>query len=95
MVRAGLGPVLPFGEVVSVDTRTLHRERKAVRGFILPVQSRNIRKLRRRNRDAAIRKRRARRAKRASRRAAIRNTKHWSEKRDQRIRNTTFGHKKY
>jgi len=94
MVRAGLGPVLPFGEVVSINTRTLRRERKAARGFILPVHSKNTRKLRRRNRDAATRKRRARRAKRASRRAAIRNTKHWSEKRDQRVRNTTFSHKK-
>lgn len=95
MQQAPLPPVLPYGEIVSLNDITLARERKAVRGFTLPTRARKTRELRRQNRDTSTRKRRARRAKRASRRAVIRNTKHWSENRDQRIRNTAFGHKKY
>lgn len=95
MQQAPLSPILPYGEVISVNDITLVRERKAIRGFTLPTRARKTQKLRRQNRDTSTRKRRARRANRASRRAVIRNTKHWSEKRDQRVRNTTFTHKKY
>ena len=89
-----LSPVLPYGEVVTINKAVLRRSRKAVRGFVLPTHPRQTRRLRRRNRDTNQRKRRARRAKRASRRAVIRNTKHWSEKKDQRFRNTAYSHRK-
>jgi ribosomal protein S4 len=92
--RSSLPPVLSHGEVVALDKVVLRRKAEAVRGFVLPVQRQKAKKLRRRNRDTRLRKRRSRRAKRASRRAVTRNTKHWSEKRDQRFRNTTFAHKK-
>jgi len=95
MARAPLPPSLPFGEIISIDKKTLRRERKAIRGFVLPTHDKRTPKLRRKNRDTANRKRRVRRTSRTSRRAAVRNTKHWSEKRDLRIRNTAFGHKKY
>jgi hypothetical protein len=76
MQRASLLPILSCGEVISVNGTRVHRERKAVRGFTLPIRTRKTRELRRQNRDTITRKRRARRAKRASRRAVIRNTKH-------------------
>lgn len=76
MARAPLAPVLSFGEIVSVNSSILRRDRKAVRGFVLPTYTKKTKRLKRQNRDTAKRKRRARRAKRASRRAAIRNTKH-------------------
>lgn len=76
MQLAPLAPVLAFGEVLCIRNTTLRRSRKAVRGFVLPTRARQLKALRRRNRDTNRRKRRARRANRASRRAVIRNTKH-------------------
>lgn len=94
MQLSPLSPVLSYGEIVTINKAVLRRSRKAVRGFVLPTRLRQTRGLRRRNRDTGRRKRRARRANRASRRAVIRNTKHWSEKRDQRFRNATYRHRK-
>lgn len=76
MQRSPLPPILPYGEVVSLNRTILRRKRKAVRGFVVPTRKRKTRKLRRRNRDTNLRKRRVRRANRASRRAVMRNIRH-------------------
>jgi ribosomal protein S4 len=93
MHRSPLPPVLPYGEVVSLNRTTLRRKRKSVRGFVVPIRARKTRKLRRRNRDTKARKRRVRRANRASRRAVMRNIRHWSEKKDLYFKNKAFSRK--
>jgi len=70
------------------------KDKKAFRGFVLPVNAPKRRKLRRQIRDTRKRARRSKRVKRASRLAAVRNTKHWSEKKDRRFRNIAFSHRR-
>ncbi len=91
---APLPPILPSGEHVSVMRGRLRKDKRAFRGFVLPIKLPKRRKLRRQVRDTRKRRRVSRRSKRASRLAAFRNTKHWSEKKDRRFRNTALSRKR-
>lgn len=94
----GLTPlpaVLPSGEHISVVSKRLLKDRRAFRGFVLPVNVSKRRKLRRQRRDTRKRCRASKRGRRASRVASIRNTKHWSERKDRRFRNIAFSHKRH
>jgi len=61
---------------------------------MLSVNFPKRRKLRRKNRDSRKRRRISRRFRRSARLAVIRNTKHWSEKKDRDLRVAAFLHKR-
>ena len=82
------------GEHVSLTNEYVLKDRRAFRGFVLPVNSPKRRKLRRQRRDTRKRHRVSKRGKRASRVASIRSTKHWSERKDRRFRNIAFSHRR-
>jgi ribosomal protein S4 len=92
---ASLIALLPSGENILVLKKVVRKDRRAFRGFVLPPsRPKRVRKLRRQQRDTRKRRRRSRRAKRSSRIAVLRNTKHWSEKKDRRFRGLAYNHRR-
>jgi hypothetical protein len=73
--RVALPDTLTNGEIVTIRKAALRRNRKAVRGFVLPLRRRKMRKLRRRNRDSEKRRRKSRR-RAFGQRGSIRNISH-------------------
>jgi ribosomal protein S4 len=87
-----LPAILPNGENVSIRKTLLRRRTRAVRGFVLPTNSR--RRLRRLPRDTIHSKRRSRRKRLSVRRKTRRRTRHWSERRLNRYRQVAHGYKR-
>lgn len=89
-----LPAVLSTGERVESLTAILRKDRRAFRGFVLPVNAPKRKKLRRKVRGTSNRSRISRRPNPAGRYAVIRNMSHWSEKKDEDFRTLNMRHKR-